>query len=67
MNKYIKISNIILTLSIVSIIILLITGKGNYKNIEKFYSKIKPNPNLKNILETYKIKIKNDKTKYINP
>lgn len=64
MNKYIKISNIILTLSIVSIIILLITGKGNYKNIEKFYSKIKPNPNLKNILETYKIKIKNDKTKY---
>ena len=63
MENCIKISIVIFMLSLVTIIVLLLSSKESYKNIESIYNKIKISPNLENTIETYKIKIKNDKTK----
>lgn len=64
MENCIKISIVIFLVSLVTIIVLLLSSKESYKNIESIYNKIKISPNLENTIETYKIQIKNDKTKY---
>ena len=62
MENCIKISSVIFLISLVTIIVLLLSSKESYKNIESIYNKIKISPNLENTIETYKIQIKNDKT-----
>ena len=60
MDKYIKISILIFIISLITVVSFILTSKEKYKNIELLYNKIK----LENTIESYKIDIKNDKTKY---